>query len=304
MRSDTPNQKYVDTGSHKICLHEWEGSGPTFLFLHATGFHGRIWDYIIKRFPDRHVLAWDMRSHGLSENAELPQLWTELGEDLYAVVEALNLNQIYGVGHSCGGHLALLAAAKFPDLFKELLLLDPVVFPKSLLPMFEQFGREEHPVARRRPHWDSAGEMYEKFKDRKPYNTWVPDILEDYCQHGLHPSDSGEGYTLACPPDAEAQVYRTCYGDQIYPLLGQIQVPSTIVRARRRRPDEPAFDFSPSPTWEQLAENLPNATDIHVPDHTHFMPMENPEAILNMMVQMEQGKKLSWQGAGVIKQDA
>lgn len=303
MRADTPIQKYVDVGDHKICLHEWAGEGPTFLLLHATGFHGRIWDYMIKRFPNRHVIAWDMRSHGLSENAALPKLWTDLGDDLFAVVEQLGLKQIYGVGHSCGGHLALMAAAKYPELFKGLLLLDPVVFPKPLLQFFKQIASQDHPVARRRNQWTNATEMVERFKDRKPYISWLPEILQDYCEYGLVPSEQGEGFQLACPPIAEAEVYRTCYGDHIYPLLDAVTAPTTVVRARRRRPDEPLHDFSPSPTWELLAENLPNAKDIYVPDHTHFMPMENPAAILNMMVQMERGEDLHWQGDGAILED-
>jgi len=303
MRSDTPIQKFVSAGEHQICLHEWAGEGPTFLLLHATGFHGRVWDYIIKHFPGRHVIAWDMRSHGMSENAALPKLWTDLGEDLFAVVEELGLKQVHGVGHSCGGHLTILAAAKFPELYKNILLLDPVVFPRPLLPIFKNIADQDHPVARRRNQWSNVGEMYERFKDRKPYNSWLPEILQDYCQHGLIEIEQGEGYQLACPPDAEAEVYRTCYGDHIYPLLDSVTVPTTVVRARRRKPDEPLHDFSPSPTWELLAENMPNAKDIYVPDHTHFLPMENPDAVLNMMVQMERGDEIHWQGSGAISKD-
>lgn len=291
-------------GDHSICLHEWAGKGPTFLLLHATGFHGRLWDYIINRFPNRHVIAWDMRSHGLSENAAFPKLWTELGEDLFAIVDALELNQIYGVGHSCGGHLAILAAAKYPEVFKDLLLLDPVIFPKPLLPMFEKLAQQDHPVAKRRNEWVDVDEMFNRFKDRAPYNSWIPEILRDYCEYGLTPSDSGEGYQLACPPTAEAEIYRTCYGDHIYSLLNKIKTPTTIVRAKRRRADQPLFDFSPSPTWELLAENMSNAKDIYVPDHSHFLPMENPHAVLNMMVQMERGEEICWRGNGAILEDA
>ncbi len=299
MRSDSPNERYVTASSHRICLHEWEGEGPTFLLLHATGFHGRVWDHIIKRFPDRHVIAWDMRSHGASDNAILPKLWTDLGEDLFAVVEQLNLKQIHGVGHSCGGHLAILAAAKFPLLFKKLLLLDPVVFPKQLLPFFKEQADKDHPVARRRNQWASVEEMYTRFKDRKPYNSWTPEILMDYCKHGLVTSKDETRLELACPPEAEAEVYRTCYGDYIYPMLARVNAPTTVVRARRRRPEEPLHDFSPSPTWELLAENMPNAKDIYVADHSHFLPMENPGAVLHMMKQMERGEELNWQSKDI-----
>ncbi|SDQ18164.1 alpha/beta hydrolase [Pseudovibrio sp. Tun.PSC04-5.I4] len=304
MRSEKPIQRYVDAGDHRICLHEWTGKGPAFLLLHATGFHGRLWDYIINRFPNRHVIAWDMRSHGLSEKAALPEFWSELADDLFAVIDDLQLKQIYGVGHSCGGHLAIMAAAKYPDLFKSLLLLDPVVFPKQLLPIFKKLTQQDHPVARRRNDWDDADEMFNRFKDRTPYSRWIPEVLRDYCKYGLAPSDRGEGYQLACPPTAEAAVYQNCYGDQIYSLLETVQTPTTVVRAKRRTADQSLFDFSSSPTWELLAENMGNAKDIYLPNQTHFLPMENPQAVLNMMVQMERGAEICWHGNGAIIEDA
>src|SRR3546814_17175372 len=64
----------------------------------------------------------------------------------------------------------------------------------------------EHPVARRRNRWTGAEEMRDRFADRAPYSGWVPEVLGDYCTHGLLPV--GDGYELACPPALDASMYQ------------------------------------------------------------------------------------------------
>ena len=45
------------------------GPGPSLLIVHATGFHARVWDEVIRRLPGRHVLALEQRGHGRSQAA-------------------------------------------------------------------------------------------------------------------------------------------------------------------------------------------------------------------------------------------
>ena len=53
--------------------------------VHATGFHGRCWDQIIRLLPDQHIIAVEMRSHGRSDNAG-PMTWKTLSNDLADVI--------------------------------------------------------------------------------------------------------------------------------------------------------------------------------------------------------------------------
>jgi pimeloyl-ACP methyl ester carboxylesterase len=62
----------------------------------------------------------------------------------------------------------------------------------------------------------------------------------------------------------------------IYAAIPQVTIPVEIIRARSRRDDESPFDFSPSPTWERLAEFFPCARDQQLTDRSHFIPMELP----------------------------
>ena len=58
-----------------VSLHwfEWGAPGPepTIVLIHATGFHARCWDQVVKALPGRHVLALDLRGHGRSGKRRL-----------------------------------------------------------------------------------------------------------------------------------------------------------------------------------------------------------------------------------------
>ena len=105
---------------------ELAGRGPTLFFVHATGFHARVWDGIIARLPKMHSIALDQRGHGRSEKKAIDH-WRIMGEDQAALAGALDLADILGVGHSMGAHAMIDAAALCPERFRRLVLIDPVV---------------------------------------------------------------------------------------------------------------------------------------------------------------------------------
>ena len=81
----------------------------SLLLAHATGFHARCWDQVIAHLGERHVIAVDQRGHGRSDKMPITD-WRVLGEDLDALVRALELRDLVGVGHSMGGHAMVEAA--------------------------------------------------------------------------------------------------------------------------------------------------------------------------------------------------
>jgi pimeloyl-ACP methyl ester carboxylesterase len=44
------------------------------------------------------------------------------------------------------------------------------------------------------------------------------------------------------------------------------------------------MDFSKSPTWPGLAAALPRGRDVFLPDHTHFIPMEDPALVARFII--------------------
>jgi hypothetical protein len=66
-------------------------------------------------------------------------------------------------------------------------------------------------------------------------------------------------------------------------MIGKITQPVPVLRAAQFKQDG-AFDFASSPTPPGLAEEFAHGTDIYLPDLTHFMPMQDPGRIANLII--------------------
>ncbi len=280
--NEAPIERIFEASTCRIGTAEWGRRGDPVVFLiHATGFHGRCWDEIVRALPPGfNVIAVDLRGHGRSEKTGPISNWAEPARDIAELVENLQLSSTIGAGHSMGGHILVQIAAANPRAFKRLLLIDPVIMAPEMYKgaPFWPPGTE-HPVARRRNAWANWQEMLDAFKNRNPYSLWAPKVLEDYCRYGLMPAANG-GFELACPPAVEASIYMGSAGTDIYEAVRKVTAPVTILRAKEREVGpRNQLDFSASPTWPQLATVFQNASDTYLKDLTHFIPMQDPALV-------------------------
>jgi pimeloyl-ACP methyl ester carboxylesterase len=266
-----PELHLIEAHGEHLAAWDWAGEGPPLLFAHATGFHGRCWDRIIERFPERRCIAIDTRGHGHSSKPAPPYHWRAFGPDLAAIADHLGIHDALGIGHSMGGHSTVQCAALRPETYGAVLLVDPTIFPE------EQYGGpapDAKFTLRRKNRWTSADEMFERFKDRAPFAAWDRAILRDYCDYGILPD--GDGYVLACPPPVEASIYENSKRPEtnIYPEIALVRHPVVVMRAERTRSSE-VFDLSASPTSPALAGHFRNGCELVLPDASHFIPMEH-----------------------------
>jgi len=272
---EAPQLQTISANGQQLAVWDWPGDDPPLLFAHATGFHGRCWDHIIRMFPGRHCIALDARGHGRSGKPDLPCLWRDFGKDLAAVAEHLNVRRALGIGHSSGGHMTVQAAALRPETYAALLLLDPTIYPR------EDYGTPAPDASftlRRRTVWNSPDEMFERFRGRYPFSIWRPDILRDYCDFGILPN--GSGYVLACPPAVEASIYENSKTPEadVYPEIAAIRQPVVVMRADIPRTPG-AFDLAASPTAVDLASKFAHGRDVVLPGCSHYIPMEMPDRV-------------------------
>lgn len=275
----------------ELCWFEWGAAGdhPTLLLLHATGFHARCWDATIAALPaDWHYIALDLRGHGRSYRPDSLSDWLATADDVAAFARAMLEKPVFAIGHSMGGYVAARTAVLAPEKIAGMLLVDPVMMtPETYVVEPGTLGGNpsDHPVARRRNAWESAEQMTAHFANREPYSKWRPDVLADYCQYGLVPSQGGEGLELGCPPALEASAYMGSWRNNPYGWIGDIACPTTVLRARNAERQGP-MDFSISPTAPDLAAHIPGATDIHWNEVSHFIPMEVPDRLAALVEQL------------------
>lgn len=271
-----PETRFHPVAGTALAVHHWpsDGSCAPLVFAHATGFHGRVWDAIIERFPDHPAYAIDLRGHGLTDGGPVAD-WRVLASDVAEFLGQAGITGAIGIGHSMGAHTLLQVAADNPKRFARLVLFDPVI----LAPDFYAPGQplytadNPHPAIRRKRDFASPEAMMERFRERDPYNLFDARVFEDYCRFGVVPAPSGEGMELACAPEDEASVYASSRSNPgILEAAKRVDIPVLVVRALYTTLN----DFKSSPTWPELANILPRGKDLHRPDMTHFHPFQDP----------------------------
>ncbi|MFN8644094.1 MAG: alpha/beta hydrolase [Candidatus Binatia bacterium] len=285
-----PTRGRVRANGIELAYFEWgaarRGQGASLLLAHATGFHARCWDQVVRHLGERHVVAVDQRGHGRSEKTPITD-WRIFGADLAALVRALDLRELVGVGHSMGGHAMVDAAAAGQERFRRLVLLDPVIGARDAYGGGWSVSLVEgdlHPTAKRKRYFASPEEMFERFRDRPPYDCFEPAALRDYCTYGLLPAPQG-GFELACPPATEASIYLTSLTNQgVHDSIRALDLPVFIVRAKEPPPHRSVMDFASSPTWSGLVGELRHGREAHWADRTHFLPMEVPRRVAEVIL--------------------
>jgi pimeloyl-ACP methyl ester carboxylesterase len=292
-RSRVPNplERRVAANGISLTVFEWgrelQGEADTILLAHATGFHARCWDQVVRHLGARHVIAVDQRGHGRSDKT-YPVRWEDFGRDLADLVRALELRDIVGVGHSMGGHATVEAAAAEGERFRRLVLIDPVIASPDEYAAGSRFDTSgiTHPTIKRRNRWASPDEMFERFADRGPFAHWDRAVLRDYCQFGLLPDPTGVSFVLACPPEFEAAVYMAARSNcGVYRSVAAVDVPVFIVRAMEPPATRDMMDFRYSPTWPDLVREFRRGRELYLADQTHFLPMEDPARTAKLILE-------------------
>lgn len=278
-----PQEKYVEVNGTRLCYFERgtpSKERPTLLFVHATGFHARTWDYHCEALAEFHSIAIDQRGHGRSSKLAVDN-WRTFGEDQQAFIEALDLRNLFGVGHSMGGHGLVQAAAGSSRRFAGLLLLDPTISePDAYRAEAADAESGLHPAAKRRKFFASVDAMVESLGSKSSFPLFAPRIFNDYCKYGLEPAPDGRQLQLCCEPEIEAHVYMAARSNKgIYDSVRSLDRPVMIIRAQRPA-DMTVMDFSVSPTWPGLVREFNNAQELHWQDCTHFIPMQRPNEVV------------------------
>jgi pimeloyl-ACP methyl ester carboxylesterase len=276
----------------EIGLLEWGGDSvpedaPLVLMHHANGFCAGTLGLVAEALtPAFRVVGMDARGHGGSSRPEGPAAyrWEEFALDVLAVAEALapphGGRVAVGLGHSFGGTAMLGAAARRPELFERLVLVDPVLpAPPGWTAVDpergERVARLVDGARRRRSVWESRAEARAHFARRSLFRRWLPAALDAYVECGLHERADGR-VELACPGAVEAAIFAAAHGFDVADLARRAAaVPTTVLWARHG-------DF-PRALFERVFGALPHARLVDV-EAGHLVAMERPELVVREVV--------------------
>ncbi|GAA2098215.1 alpha/beta hydrolase [Streptomyces albiaxialis] len=117
----------ITLDGHSFSYLDSGGDGPPLLALHGHFGRGRIFAPLARALAGRHrVIAPDQRAHGRSDHGGTLVPGTYV-DDAAALLEALGLAPAAVLGHSMGGAVAYLLAARRPELVSALIVADGTV---------------------------------------------------------------------------------------------------------------------------------------------------------------------------------
>ncbi|UPK29482.1 alpha/beta fold hydrolase [Bradyrhizobium sp. 195] len=245
-----PHRFSIGPADAEIAMSQWGESGkPPALLVHGTGFVADVWDEVARELASTYtVYALDRRGHGASHKPGAYH-FLDYADDICRVVDALQLNGIYGIGHSAGATDLLLATKRLPGRFTRLFVMEPTVMdPRAARSgglNDESLARVEGTL-RRRAEFDSADAVFERYRTAPAFADWTETSLRAYVRHGFVPLDDGR-VRLYCTPDIESAILHPIYEamEQVYVgdargnpfgLLAEIDCPVRVTTAAKSGP--------------------------------------------------------------------
>jgi 3-oxoadipate enol-lactonase len=237
-------------------IHGAEGK-PWLAFSHSLACSTRMWDGQIAALTDRYrVLAYDTRGHGQSAAPKGAYTLEGLADDLKALLESLHIRKTHYVGLSMGGMIGQTFALKYPGVFESLVLADTT---------------SRYPA-------EAAGAWQDRIKvaETKGMEPLVQPTLERWFTAPFRKAHPGEVQKVA------AQILKTpvagyvgcCHAIPRINLtdrLKEIRVRALVICGDQDPGTPPAMA-------REIAQNLPGAKLVLIPQAAHLANIEQPEA--------------------------
>ena len=118
---------FIQTNGIQIHYERTGGNKPPFVLCHGITDNGRCMLRLAEHLaPHFDVILVDARGHGLSDKPEQGYSADDHAEDLYGLIQGLDIEQPVLYGHSMGARTVTRVAAKYPEVPRAVILEDPV----------------------------------------------------------------------------------------------------------------------------------------------------------------------------------
>ena len=229
--------------------YEDHGTGYPVLLTHGYASTSTAWRPQVEALTQHHrLITWDMRGHGGTESPEEQSQYSEAHtiQDLVALLRHLGVEQAVVGGHSLGGYMSLAFYLAHPQMVRGLILCD-------------------------------TGPGYRNPQAREGWNGTSFKRAERFEEHGLEALgrspevEASRGRHRSAPGLAKAaRGMLAQFDSRVIESLERIAVPTLIVVGADDTPFLAGSDY--------MANKMPNARKVVIPDAGHAANIDQPEA--------------------------
>lgn len=265
----------------------WSCNGPLLHIAHATGLCSNAYTEFSQILAEKfEIVGLDFRGHGKTlAPADSSSLfsWEIFYRDLEDFFRYLN-QPIVALGHSMGGTVSAVVAARYPELVSKLVLIEPGFMPPLWRPFVyfaQKSGLSMHvpfvtSVTKRNKIWKNETEALNDLASKGPFKLWRKTILKDYISQGTKTLEDGS-VALLCDPLWEGRMLATAPVG-IWSEVSKIKCPTLVIYGENSK------TFLPT-VARKLKKSLPQVALKKMPNIGHFIPMEKPEALAEIVVE-------------------
>ena len=125
---------------HVNCQYSGPEGAPLVVLSHALASSGIMWQQQMPALVEGYrVLRYDTRGHGGTDAPAGPYALDVLGDDVLALLDALDIERVHWVGLSMGGMVGQNVALRHPERLSSLVLCDTTSrIPEQAQPMWEE----------------------------------------------------------------------------------------------------------------------------------------------------------------------
>lgn len=266
---------------------------PLLHFYGGNGFVTGVYQPLINELSQQfNVISLAMRGYWPDLPTDKVMTREQDADVLIEFLEQTQTGPVIGVGHSQGATATAMAAAKRPDLFSALYLVDPVTFTKKQTLLYNRIPRlvllTQEPfksTRKKQSDWDSVDEYYQDLRHNRAYKRISDDHLKIFAKNSLVLKQKEQsGFSLLFQPKQElASYFGTPYITPALKKLNKKEVPFYLILAK------PSI-FNSNKVRESWKGLVPIQNRIVLSDYGHLLPLEAPKACAEVISNFEQSR--------------
>ena len=268
MKNTAINKAFARVGDIRIA-YQVSGEGPPLICSHPMGWDQSLWDDH-RDFFSRHftLITFDQRGSGdsthpeFSEHEDSPYTTQGFGDDLCAVLDALNIDKAHVMGYSMGAVSALQFATTAPARVDKLVLVSAMAsrLPEDIIKRARQVEDVLDSEGLEKTYeFYFSGSMFEGEASKSSFRPKIEKVMRKATPHGFKGC-------FRVTIDRPSLIER----------LGMISSATLVLAGERDR-----HYVSEA---ERLVERIENAQQIIMPDSGHALTAQQPRNFENAVL--------------------
>ncbi|MGE8559678.1 MAG: alpha/beta fold hydrolase [Acinetobacter sp.] len=192
---------------------------PLIHFAHANGVPSKVYQKLFDLLKDEYDVIY-VPLLGPDKRYPIDNHWESLTSQVVdSIVRQANGRKVIGLGHSLGSVLTFQAALKRPELFEQVIMIDPPLimgkesFALQVAKLFKLKALDKMSPAslslRRRDHWESREQAAELLRSKGFYQHFDETCFQAYIDHALTEDKQRGGVELTIAKMDEVEIFRT-----------------------------------------------------------------------------------------------